>query len=111
VLRRLSDFESAVESYRKALELDSTYAWAWNGLGLAYAALEEWDKANAACEKAVQYNPNDVWFWHNYGETLMAIEDYRRAVDALETALLLDPQHEPSMQKLRLARGKFEENQ
>jgi tetratricopeptide (TPR) repeat protein len=52
-----------------------------------------------------------VWFWHNYGETLIALADYRRAIDALETALLLDPQHEPSLQKLKLARENDEENQ
>jgi len=100
----LSNYEGALESYLKALELDPTYAWAWNGKGLAMAGLSRWQEAVTAYEQAVRYNMNDLWFWNNYGEALMSIKDYRKAVDAFQQAAAIDPRHEPTRQHLKQAR-------
>jgi tetratricopeptide (TPR) repeat protein len=105
----LGDFEAAIESYQKALDLDDTYAWAWNGLGLAFAGLERWDEALSSYELAVHYNPNDLWFWHNYGEALMAAHEMSKAVKAFEQAATLDPNHTLTQQKLQTAQEKAAE--
>lgn len=104
IQRRLHDYEGAVESYRRAVTLDSTYAWAWNGLGLAYVAINQPDEATSAYEQAVRYNPNDIWFWHNYGDAWLALGDCERALAIFEQALRLDPAHEPTLRKLKIAR-------
>ena len=42
VLRRLERHEEALAAYEQAIQLDPHYAWAWNGKGLAFAALQRW---------------------------------------------------------------------
>jgi len=96
--RRLSRFREAVESYRQAVALDAKYGWAWNGLGLACMALNQADEAAEAFAEAVRYSPNDVWFWRNYGDAL------ERAAMAYERALALEPEHQPTRNKLAFAR-------
>ena len=94
----------AVDSYRHALDFDPTYAWAWNGCGLAHAALNQWSDALDCYQQAVKYNTGDVWFWHNCGEAWMALENYERAIEDFQTALSLDRTHEPTRRKLQQAK-------
>lgn len=102
--RRLSRFTEAVASYRQAVALDPRYGWAWNGLGLAHTALNQADQAAEAFAEAVRCNPNDVWFWRNYGDALVLLDVYERAALAYERALALEPDHQPTAQKLAFAR-------
>ncbi len=93
----------AVESYQRSLEIDPTYAWAWNGLGLAYSALDALVDATVCFEKATTFNGDDAWFWHNRGDALLRLGDCEQAAEMLQRALELDPQHEPSREKLARA--------
>jgi tetratricopeptide (TPR) repeat protein len=111
VQRRLADYEGAVDSYRRALDLDMTYAWAWNGLGLALRELHRWGDARDCFRRATDYNPDDVWFWYNLGDALLRLDDPAGAVSAFRRALDIDPQHEPSQQKLILALQQLEDGE
>jgi tetratricopeptide (TPR) repeat protein len=104
VQRRLSQFQNAVVSYERAVELDPRYGWAWNGLGLAHTALNHADQSAEAFAQAVRFNPDDVWFWRNYGDALILLDACERATLAFERALALEPDHLPTVQKLALAR-------
>lgn len=48
--------EKAIESYKRALELDPNYAEAHYNLGLAYYHAKKYDLANAHAQKAYAYN-------------------------------------------------------
>ena len=61
-----------------ALEISPEYGWAWNGKGLAYAALGRWEEALDCYDGRRDVTPNDVWFWHNRGEALMQLERWKR---------------------------------
>ncbi len=111
ILRRMTQHEKAIDSYQRALELDDSYAWAWNGQGLSFAALERWEEALSCYELAVFHSEGEVWFWHNYGEALLNLEDYEKAVEAFQKALEIDPDHEPSQQKLEIAQRKMKEKE
>jgi TolB-like protein/DNA-binding winged helix-turn-helix (wHTH) protein/Flp pilus assembly protein TadD len=59
--------DAALDFYRQALDIDPTYAPAWNGIGECYDALgrsqmlpphEAWPKATAAIEKALELDPS-----------------------------------------------------
>ena len=100
VLRRLSRYDQAVESYNRAIELDPSYAWAWNGRGLAYARSTAGKTRSTTTNRRRLLNGDDVWFWHNYGEALTTVGAYERAVEIFERALALDPTHEPTRRKL-----------
>jgi len=93
-----------VTSYERAIALDPQYAWAYNGLGLAYAALGRWEEALGSYQQATRYNGGDVWFWHNQGEALMSLGRFPEAVEAFNQALNLNPQHEPSRTRRTEAR-------
>ncbi len=104
VQRRLGDHRAAVESYQRAVEIEPMYGWAWNGMGLAYVGLSQWEDSLNAYEQAVSFSPDDAWFWHNYGDVWLMIENYERAVAAFERALSIDPAHEPTRRKIKQAR-------
>lgn len=107
VLRRLKRHDEALEGYAQALAIDPSYAWAWNGKGLCYAALKQWEEARVCYDKALEYEKNDVWYWHNLGEAHYYLEHYPQALQAFEHALTIDPNHQPSLQKLAWVREKL----
>jgi len=48
--------EKVAKAYRKAVETDFRFAYAWDNLGLAYRKLEQYDKAIEAYEKSLEVN-------------------------------------------------------
>jgi len=58
-------YEKAVNSYKKALALDNTYAIAYSNLGNVYYKLGMLDKTRKAWEKALQLNPNAKYLKEN----------------------------------------------
>lgn len=55
--RRSFDFESAVVSFRRAAEIDTTFALAWYGWGVAAAwIIPEWEAGVAAAARAVRHS-------------------------------------------------------
>ena len=55
-------------SYRweKAVQIDPTYAAAWNNLAVAFEQQGNFDKAREAYEKAVELDPKNLLFRQNY---------------------------------------------
>ena len=51
-------FDKALESYNRSLELDPEYAYGWFSKGVAFQNLKLFDEANACFEKAVRYDPS-----------------------------------------------------
>lgn len=60
----------ALEEFNDAIRIDPTYAMAYNGLGLVYAALHEDDKADANYKKSLQLEPGNSESHNNYGTFL-----------------------------------------
>ena len=56
----MAEFEKAIESYRKAVELDPNYFDAWHALGMAYLRAGKVQEAIAAGKRAVEISPNDM---------------------------------------------------
>ena len=59
-------WSEAASHWQKAVELDPTYAAAWNNLGIAYEQQGQFTKARAAYEKALQLEPNNNLIRQNY---------------------------------------------
>jgi TolB-like protein/Flp pilus assembly protein TadD len=90
------DNQDAIRLFQKALEMDSTYARAWAGLGdaycqgrLRYGLSFDWvDSAAAASQRAIQLDP-DLAEGHKAlglcfttsGQNRRAMESYRRALE------------------------------
>ena len=88
---RLNEAESM---YRKAVELEPKYAWAWAHLGwLLDDKLERYDEAEAAYRKAVELDPEHALAWASLGWLLHdELERYDEAVTAYRRATELEPE-------------------
>ncbi|HIH02385.1 MAG TPA: tetratricopeptide repeat protein [Methanoregulaceae archaeon] len=51
-------FDTALQSYNRSLDLDPEYAYGWFSKGVALQNLQQVDEARACFEKAVQYDPS-----------------------------------------------------
>jgi Tfp pilus assembly protein PilF len=59
-------WKEAAYRWQKAVEIDPTYAAAWNNLAIAYEQQGDFERANKAYEKAVALEPNNLMIRQNY---------------------------------------------
>jgi Tfp pilus assembly protein PilF len=59
-------WKEAAYRWEKAIQIDPTYAAAWNNLAVAYEQQGNFDKAREAYEKAVNLEPKNLLFRQNY---------------------------------------------
>ncbi len=59
-------WREAVYRWERAVELDPTYAAAFNNLAIAYETAGEFQKAKAAYEKAIELDPKNVYIKQNF---------------------------------------------
>jgi tetratricopeptide (TPR) repeat protein len=95
--------QRAIDYFQRATVLDPTYALAWSGLAMAYAAspinsdgapLDVWGPARDAARQAVRADPNLAEAQHASGYVDWALEwNWPRAEAALRRAIALDPQY------------------
>lgn len=104
LLRALGEPERAEAAYRTAVERDPGSLRAWNGLGLARAALENYDGAVQAYLRAEEVDPTSVYPSRNMGDALrlwsageeggvQAARLRERAAAAYARAMEKDPTH------------------
>ena len=70
VLASRGRIDEALEQYRKALELQPSYAEAHNNLGLLLARRGQLDEAIAQFQKALEANPTSREIRNNLGAAL-----------------------------------------
>src|ERR1700756_2544440 len=59
----IGDLNSAVEKYRRCVQLDPQFFDGWHALGMALMKLGRFPEAIAAGEKTVKLKPNDQIAW------------------------------------------------
>lgn len=59
-------WSEATYRFEKAVEIDPTYAAAWNNLAIAYEQQGKFPDADRAYAKAVELNPDNVLIRQNY---------------------------------------------
>lgn len=88
--RKNEDNAAALESFQKAVELDPGLASAYNGLGGAFRAAGQIDKAISAWEKSLELKPDYGFPLYNLGITLLQKGDKDRALANFERYLVLN---------------------
>jgi Tfp pilus assembly protein PilF len=59
-------WKEAIFRWERAIEIDATYAEAYNNLAIAYEHQGLFDKAREAYEKAIELSPNNAMIRQNY---------------------------------------------
>lgn len=91
LLDRQGNLEEAFAEYRRALDLKSDYAQAWNGLGSALKKKGEIDGAIAAFRQATVLQPQYVDAFNRLAKTLDEADRVEEAIAAYERAAQLQP--------------------
>ena len=90
-----SKFEIALSEFNEAIQIDPSYALAYNGLGLVYAALGEDAKADASYKKSIELQPKSSESHNNYGGFLCSRKRYDESIghflDAVKNPLYGTP--------------------
>jgi tetratricopeptide (TPR) repeat protein len=83
-----SQWEDAIDAYRRVVSIDPTYAAAWNNLGLLLHRMGRYDEAGEAYLAALDQDPQCCEAAYNLGslhedrgEVEEAIADYRKALE------------------------------
>ena len=82
-----------ISFWNAAIEDDANNSNAYNELGLAYAKLNNYQKAIECFQKAVEINPLFADACANIGLTYVSLQDYAKAVPFLEKAVGIEPEN------------------
>lgn len=85
------NFQAAVESYKRALELEPKNKAAFRGLGAAYLNLQKKDDAISTFQKLLDINPYDEYAWTGIGYAHIITHDYEKAVEAFRKQVEINP--------------------
>lgn len=99
-------YDQAAEAYRKALDADSGFVEAHNGLGVIYSMQRRYDDAITEFRTAISQAPTAAHLYNNLGHALYLQGAYAEAVTALTQAASLDPKNPRTLNNLALAYAK-----
>lgn len=97
---RGGDFESALQSFRRAIQADATHPFAHNNLGSTLAAIGQHAEAAEAFRAAIALDANFTQAQVNLGDALRTLGDPHEAIARYLRALEIDPQYGPAYYSL-----------
>ncbi|MHA1932360.1 MAG: tetratricopeptide repeat protein [Promethearchaeota archaeon] len=86
-----SNYDTAIENGKKAIELDEKFVDAHYSIGLAYNYKRKYDIAIENFQKALNYNKNHIESWNLIGLAYMAKNEFENALNYLNKTLEIDP--------------------
>lgn len=90
--RKKGQYDSAIEDYNKAIQLDPNLAQAYGNRGLAHGRKGEYDRSIEDCSKAIALNPDDPSAAYiNRSLAYSCKGEYDRAIEDCNKAIALDP--------------------
>ena len=87
------EFDNAIKSCEKSIELDSNFSPSYFNMGNAYHNKKEYDTAINNYKKAVELNPEYKEAWNGMGFSYELKSDYDNALNSLKTAIEIDPNY------------------
>src|SRR5258706_3226442 len=88
---RARNFQEALKSYQRAVELEPNLLYAQFRLGCVYGQLEQHRAAIKAFDRAIELDPYLAESHANSGMSYLSLKEYARAAEAFEQALRLKP--------------------
>ena len=105
VLRSEERFDQAIEQYQRAIQLNPSYDWAHNNLGLALSAFpDRFPEAIAEFREAVRLRPTGAEAHNNLANVLSRVPGHEaEAISEYRTALRIQPNFIEARYNLGLA--------
>lgn len=106
------DFRGAERELKRAIELDSNYAFAFQSYGYLLASLGRHDEAEANYKKALALEPASPEVYRSYALSLMLARRYDECEEQLNKAIELEPQYVLtyySLAGVNILRGRYQE--
>ena len=75
-----ADYEKAIELYKKALEIDEKFAFAWDNLGITYRKLNRFEDAIFAYKKSLKIDPKGTMPLVNIAIVYQLIGEYDNSI-------------------------------
>jgi len=88
----MRNFEMAISSYKKIIELDKSRDNAYYGLGMTYVKMRRFNDALPMLEKAVELNPDYMNAYLYIGNAHQDLKNFAKAADAYEKFLESQPE-------------------
>lgn len=88
---RRGEYEEAIKRFYQALDKDSSYTFAHNGLGNVFLNMNDFEKAKEHFNKAIKFGPDYAFPYNNLANLYMLKGNYDEARPLLLKALKLDP--------------------
>ncbi|WP_414621195.1 tetratricopeptide repeat protein [Calothrix sp. CCY 0018] len=87
------DFEQAIASYDKAIEIKPDYYEAWVNRGVALGELGRFEQAIASYDKAIEIKPDFHEAWGNRGVALDELGRVEQAIASYDKAIEIKPDY------------------
>ena len=85
------NYESAISSYRTAIDINPKFAPPYNLLGYALRQVGDYAAAEKAFQRYTELIPDQPNPYDSYGELLMKMGRYEESIASYERALAIDP--------------------
>jgi tetratricopeptide (TPR) repeat protein len=86
-----NDYSNALNSYDRAIELDSTNFLAWMGRGIVYKNLKDFVRAEQSFIKSAEIDRLDASVWFNLGSLYRELDKPYMALVAYDESIVLNP--------------------
>lgn len=87
------DLSGAIESWRKALEINPNLAEIWHNLGSALGRLEHYPEAIESFNHALQIDPQSHQAWNDRAHAFSQMEQWEEAIASWQKAISLKPEN------------------
>ncbi len=82
--------DSAIANYKKAIQLEPTFKYAFHNIGLVFYDGMKLDSANYYFQKVLDIDPNDIPSLNSIGSTYYTMKEYEEAKRYYKRAISLD---------------------
>ncbi|WP_149989633.1 tetratricopeptide repeat protein [Microcystis aeruginosa] len=87
------EYEQAIASFDRALEIKPDYHQAWNNRGVALDILGRFEQAIASYDRALEIKPDKHEAWYNRGVALDILGIFEQAIASYDRALEIKPDY------------------
>ncbi|WP_375782365.1 tetratricopeptide repeat protein [Methanococcus maripaludis] len=96
----LNEYNSSIQSYEKAVELNPKDDISWSNLGYLHYKTKKYNESIFCFEKALDLNSNNKYAWNGLGNSYLLLKNYEKALMCYEKAIEIDPLYnEPKISK------------